>query len=125
MNDGLAKVTVEYDLRLRNANGSHGHWSRTAAERKAARTQAWAELRRVMPSGIVFVAPITITLTRIARRRFDDDNLVGAMKATRDGVADWLHIDDGSPGLRWVYLHEAAGASGVHRVRIQIEGAAT
>ena len=33
----------------------------------------------------------------------DDDNLASGFKSTRDGVADWLGIDDGSKRLTWVY----------------------
>jgi hypothetical protein len=33
----------------------------------------------------------------------DDDNLASGFKAARDGVADWLGIDDGSPRLSWRY----------------------
>ena len=47
--------------------------------------------------------PIQITLTRIAPRRLDDDNLASGFKATRDGVADWLGIDDGAKRLEWRY----------------------
>ena len=46
--------------------------------------------------------PVTITMTRIAPRTLDDDNLASGFKATRDGIADWLGIDDGSKRLRWV-----------------------
>jgi hypothetical protein len=59
------------------------------------------------------VGPIEITLTRIGVRRLDDDNLAGGFKACRDGVADWLGIDDGSPRLEWSYAQRKApkGAS--------------
>ncbi len=48
-----------------------------------------------------------VTLTRVAPRRLDDDNLRGALKAVRDAVADWL-IPGLAPGraddkLEWYY----------------------
>ena len=46
---------------------------------------------------------VTITLTRIGKRLLDDDNLSGGFKATRDGIADWLGIDDGDRRLKWQY----------------------
>jgi hypothetical protein len=47
--------------------------------------------------------PVTIKLSRIAPRVLDSDNLQSGFKACRDGVADWLGIDDGSPRLTWDY----------------------
>lgn len=35
--------------------------------------------------------------------QLDGDNLQSGFKATRDGVADWLGINDGSPRLQWSY----------------------
>lgn len=40
--------------------------------------------------------PCTVTLVRLAPggSGLDDDNLVGALKTTRDAVAKWLRVDD-------------------------------
>ena len=62
-----------------------------------------------------------ITLTRLGGRGLDDDNLANAGKAVRDGVADWLGIDDGDKRLTWTYTQEPGGPIGV---RIRIEGVA-
>lgn len=48
-------------------------------------------------------APLTIVLTRIGSKALDTDNLAGGFKAVRDGIADWLGVDDGSPLLDWQY----------------------
>jgi hypothetical protein len=53
--------------------------------------------------GQPFTAPLEITLVRVGKRDLDDDNLAGAFKAVRDGVADWLGINDGSKKLVWKY----------------------
>ena len=52
--------------------------------------------------------PWDVTLTRIAPRALDDDNLQAALKAGRDGVADWLagaygQGQDRQAGLTWHY----------------------
>jgi hypothetical protein len=49
--------------------------------------------------------PLTVTITRIAPRKLDCDNLVGSAKACRDGVADWLGVDDRTSrsGVVWAY----------------------
>ncbi len=45
----------------------------------------------------------TIRLTRIGVRKMDSDNLAGACKAVRDGIAIWLGINDGHDSLTWLY----------------------
>ena len=58
--------------------------------------------------------PITVVLTRIGKKTLDDDNLQSGFKATRDGVADWLGIDDGSPLLTWRYAQEKGKQYAAH-----------
>jgi hypothetical protein len=43
----------------------------------------------------------------------DSDNLAGALKAVRDGVADWLGIDDRDPRVAWVCDQRRAACWGV------------
>ena len=52
--------------------------------------------------------PCVVTLTRLAPSSgLDDDNLVGAMKAIRDSVADWLGVDDkDSATVRYEYAQQ-------------------
>ena len=60
---------------------------------------------------------VTCTLTRIAPRKLDDDNLAAALKAIRDQVADVLGLDDGSPRWTWAYAQESGHSS----YRIELE----
>lgn len=46
---------------------------------------------------------LIVTLTRVGPRTLDTDNLAGALKGVRDGVADALGIDDGDPRITWCY----------------------
>jgi hypothetical protein len=92
------------------------HWAKRASRAKAHRLQAWAELRALKSTGII-VGPVAVTLTRIAPRKLDDDNLRGAMKHIRDGVADWLEIDDGDDRIQWLYGQEKGPAA----VRIEVK----
>lgn len=62
-------------------------------------------------------APLTIVLTRVGPKALDTDNLAGGFKACRDGVADWLGVDDGSPLLDWQYQQR----SGSKTYGIEIE----
>lgn len=59
---------------------------------------------------------LVVTLTRVGKRRLDDDNVRGALKAYRDGVADWLKVDDASPLVRWEYRQETGEPS----VRVEV-----
>lgn len=49
--------------------------------------------------------PCSVLLTRVAPSNgVDDDNLVGAMKAVRDQVAEWIGVDDrNSQQVRYCY----------------------
>jgi hypothetical protein len=48
--------------------------------------------------------PLVVTLTRVAPSNgLDGDNLQGSLKACRDGVADWLGVDDRDPRVTWLY----------------------
>jgi hypothetical protein len=57
-----------------------------------------------------------IRLTRVTAPRgkiLDDDNLRGCLKAVRDGVADWLGINDNDPRVSWHYAQRNGTAWGV------------
>lgn len=62
--------------------------------------------------------PCIIQITRIAPRALDSDNMVASAKSVRDGVADWLGVDDGSPLIDWRYAQER-GKPKTYGVRIQ------
>lgn len=48
--------------------------------------------------------PCTVLLVRVAPSDgLDSDNLQGSLKACRDGVADWLGVDDRDPRVAWRY----------------------
>jgi hypothetical protein len=67
--------------------------------------------------------PAIITLMRISAGRLDSDNLAGAFKAIRDGVADAYQLPDNDRGLDWRYAQEKC-RRGSYGIRIMLEGAA-
>ncbi len=88
-------------------NGSQG-FSRGAAMAAARRRRdqrAMAKLVVGMHVRSCLVAlPAVVTLTRLAPSSgLDDDNLRGALKSVRDGVADALGLDDRDPRVSWRY----------------------
>jgi hypothetical protein len=67
---------------------------------------------------------VAITLTRIAPRVLDTDNLASGLKAVRDGVADALGVNDGSSRLTWRYAQER-GKPREYAVRVEIQAVPT
>ena len=102
-NEATFIITVRLSLRIRSEANSREHWRKKAARAKEHRFQAAYALRKANRWGEPVTAPAIITLTRIAPRKLDSDNLAGGFKAARDGIADWLNIDDGDERLTWVY----------------------
>lgn len=65
---------------------------------------------------------LSVTLTRIAPRQLDDDNLRGALKGVRDEVAAMLGVDDRDPVVRWQYA-QRKGKPKEWAVEVRIEEA--
>lgn len=106
-------------IRLKaSTNAREGHWaprsSRAASQRYGARLTMQGFMRQPPK------APgYRIRMTRIAQRQFDDDNLAAALKHIRDGIADWLGINDGSDTLLWQCADVNAGQA-VYGVLIEV-----
>lgn len=94
---------------------THTHWTDRA--KRAARQK---EMTLLMMRGFhpPITLPATVTLVRYGPGRLDDDNLEGAFKAVRDGVAEFVGVDDGDERWTWLYdQHEAK----FYGVRVVIE----
>jgi hypothetical protein len=95
------------------------HWATRASRARNHRGQAWLMLRAEFGQPPVPTGPVAVTLTRIAPRALDSDNLSSSFKALRDGVADWLRIDDGDERVTWLYQQER-GPARTYAVRIEV-----
>lgn len=110
--DGRQILRFELPIRTLSEANSRQHWAakakRVSAHKNAARLVTGQALRalglRALPPG-----PVTITLTRKSIRRMDSDNLAGACKAARDGIAEALGVDDGDPRITWAYAQRVDG----------------
>ncbi len=89
------------------------HWS---ARAKRAKKQK-ADTRLLCPRW-TYGPLLVVRLTRVGPKELDSDNLQGALKAVRDGVASWLKVDDASPLVEWKYVQEK-GKAGV-RIEAQL-----
>jgi hypothetical protein len=93
-------------IRTVSETNQREHWAKRHRRRADQRSATLLHLRAMrmrLPS-----LPVRITLTRVAPRKLDDDNLRGALKAVRDGVADWLELDDADEHIEWCYAQRRA-----------------
>lgn len=107
-------MLVEYPLRTRSTLNLREHWAARAKRSKVERLAAFMMCPRQID------VPCVATLTRIAPRPLDCDNLAASFKSTRDGIADRLGVNDRDPRIQWVYRQER-GAAKEYRVRMQFE----
>lgn len=111
----MSRVSVVLPIRLESMLNLRLHWG--SKSRKVARQREWA---LAVPRHPV---PCRVFLTRIAPRELDGDNLQGAFKALRDGIAQRLGVDDRDPRVTWLYAQER-GKPREYAVRVTIEGPA-
>jgi uncharacterized protein (DUF3084 family) len=111
-------VTVTLPIRTESEANLREHWAkknkRVQAQRQAAKMLTICHRQKVKGCN-----SISVTLTRIAPRKLDTDNLARSFKAVRDGIADGLNIDDGSAQFQWSYAQEK-GKPKEYSVRAEI-----
>lgn len=101
------------DMKLSSKLNDRVHWRKRA---KDAKTQRQAAFYTVKP----YPLPCMVTITRIGPATLDGDNLAGACKSIRDGIADRLGVDDRSPAVLYRYAQQKHG-KGVYGVEILFE----
>ncbi len=100
---------VDLPIRTVNESNNRDHW-RVRAKRNASNRFASEML---CTKWLQKISDGTVRLTRIGPGVLDDDGVVSALKAVRDGIAEWLGIDDGDPRIRYEYAQEQRRAYGV------------
>lgn len=122
-------LVVTLGMELVNAsNGSHGHWTKKAERAKHQRGASAVALRAWMASYLAVpvrqyleTCGIVVTLVRVAPRELDDDNIRGACKHIRDGVADALGLaSDRDKRVTWEYEQER-GEPRTYGARVRVE----
>lgn len=97
-------ITFEIPVKAVSLTNEHTHWrskhNTAKPQRKAGYLYALQARIRTLPF------PLVITMTRIAPRPLDSDNLPPSMKSIRDGISDALKIDDRDPRVEWEYRQE-------------------
>lgn len=102
---------TELPLRIESVANLREHWSVRAKRAKAHKHAALAVPKHPLPC--------VVTLTRIAPRELDDDNLQSGFKALRDGIAARFGVDDRDPRVRFVYRQQK-GPPKVYAARVAI-----
>lgn len=109
LQNARATCTAWLPVKTVSEANTRGHWSARARRAKTQRLAA----RVLCPRAPL---PATVLLTRHSAGTLDDDNLRGALKAVRDGIADAFGVPDNDPRLRFEYAQAkcARDAFGVH-----------
>lgn len=112
-------MSAQIGLRLESTANLREPW-----QRRAKRAQEHRFFGRALgkAAGARPLAPgerATITITRVAPRALDDDNLASCAKAVRDGVADALGVPDNDRRLSWAYA-QRRGATREYGVEVAI-----
>jgi hypothetical protein len=110
-------IVVSVPIRIESSLNLRVHWRVRANTNASHRAAAYFALKqaKVAPN-----LPCVITLTRVAPRELDGDNLQGGFKSTRDGVADWFAVDDRDPRIEWKYS-QRKGAPREYAAEIGVE----
>lgn len=126
MRDDEFQVTLPWPLKALSPN-YRAHWSARSTAARKYREACWALTRKAaeyqaVPIWVHTQSELDLCLTFFPpdRRVRDDDNMVAAFKAGRDGLAQALKIDD----KRFRTRHEVAEQIGGY-VRVSIRSAAT
>jgi hypothetical protein len=109
---------IQFEIPVRTVSESNGreHWAR-----KARRVSLHRGTARILARSYCadFDLPAVVRIARVAPRELDDDNLRGALKAIRDGIADAFGVKDNDPRIEWQYAQER-GKPKAYSVRITI-----
>ena len=113
--ESAAAARLEWPCALASQANQHMHWRVRQRQAKGHREEARLRMRMAARS----LAPwqgLIVLLTRVAPRPLDSDNLAGALKHVRDGVADALGVNDGDARVVWLVDQ----AQGTPTVRVEV-----
>lgn len=114
-------ITAILPIRLVSVANIREHWAkrakRTSEQRNLVKFALRNQTHKAWKDGEL--KKLLVSITRIAPRELDGDNLQSACKATRDGVADALTVDDRHPDISWEY-RQMKGMPKEYAVQIEI-----
>ena len=116
-------MTLTIPLRTFSEANLREHWAKKAKRVKAQRFAVaayWRQWWNNPEREKAIAPPWCATLTRIAPRPLDSDNLQRSFKAVRDEIAKQLGVNDNSELIEWKYA-QRSGKVREYAVEIQIE----
>lgn len=97
---------------------AHEHWRKRQKRAKEQRSTTQLVASSTARAALIPL-PLVVTLTRVSKGTLDDDNLQSALKHVRDGIADWLLVNDRRSDLvKYEYAQERGKEVGV-RVEVR------
>jgi len=97
-------VTFEIPGPLPSRSNERLHWSKRGKLSRSQRRTAYFSTRSAFAGRPLLTLPIVVTLARVSPRPLDEDNLQGAFKSLRDGIADVFQVDDSPQApITWKY----------------------
>lgn len=112
-----ASVLLALELPIRTFSEANMHEHHFAKHKKTGDQRpvvAMAVRAHALRRGVKVKPPCTVRLTRLAPNALDEgDNLAMSLKHVRDGVADFLKVNDRDPRVRWVCEQRAQRGYGV------------
>lgn len=93
-------MIIEVPIRIESTPNLRESWQERSRRAGKHKHDTWFALRAARAP---YALPCVVTLTRIAPRTLDGDNLQAGFKSCRDGVALWLKADDADERIEWRY----------------------
>ena len=105
--------TFTLPIRLESIANKRWHWARKAKYVQSIRLAVKLKCPEFEP-------PCVVTMTRIAPRMLDSDNLVSCFKAARDSIAERLGVDDRDSRVLWK-CEQRRGKPKEYAVHVQLQ----
>lgn len=114
------ELVVTVPVKTVSETNAREHWASRHRRRATIRQTVGLVVRGAL-QGAGVTGPLTVEMTRLGPTGgLDDDNLIGSLKAVRDGVADALGVDDADPRITWRCHQRPSGKRGVWAVEIRM-----
>jgi hypothetical protein len=99
-------MIVEVPIRIESTLNKREHYMERSRRNAKHKNDVYFGLKAAKAPHQV---PCVVTLTRVAPRELDGDNLQAGCKGSRDAVALWLAVDDADKRIEWRYAQQKRG----------------
>lgn len=117
----ITSLSLSIPITLISENNAREAWQARSTRRKGQRHTVYVYLLKMYGAKCLVVGPWHVTITRVAPRSLDDDNLSGSAKAVRDEIAKWMGFDDSKKSpITWGYAQRKGSKPGEYACEIVI-----